>query len=370
MSEEHKRLLDEIYIKAELTQPIESILSNKAIDGIKLIADRSDDFLGILNVVITSLTEKSINPQQDIRKHQAKMLGGYSGRTLDTKIIAPWLKSKKLPSMKESGWLTRSLEQDAPYDLDYKGAIRDSEVKQAFLHLLDYIQKNPTHSAECLEYLLRILITARETKNKFKINPIKTISNTSIEKIILLLKSHFKQTTQRGKARLPVLAMYSIYEIIMQEMSRYQGKVIKALNSHTSSDFRSGDIGDIQINNENGYPYEGLEIKYGKIIDSILVKDIFEKIQAHPVERYYILSTEEIDDELELEKVNEVIANVHDIHGCQIIVNGLISSIQYYLRLIHDPDLFLEKYTFNVLNDPAIKHEHKEIWKQLIEKIV
>lgn len=43
---------------------------------------------------------------------------GYSGRSFDTKYITPFMKFKfpKI-AMRESGWLTRSLEQLEPYDL-------------------------------------------------------------------------------------------------------------------------------------------------------------------------------------------------------------------------------------------------------------
>ncbi len=51
------------------------------------------------------------------------MAGGFSGRTVDTQFITPVLKKIDLPSMAESGWLTRSLEQPYPYTLDYKGKI-------------------------------------------------------------------------------------------------------------------------------------------------------------------------------------------------------------------------------------------------------
>ena len=54
---------------------------------------------------------KALNPAQDIRNHQASIEGGYSGRTFDSKYITPFMKLHKFPSMAESGWLTRALEQ-------------------------------------------------------------------------------------------------------------------------------------------------------------------------------------------------------------------------------------------------------------------
>lgn len=372
MSEIHHNLLEKIY--QEVLQELEKtnfsanpnrVLPKDIILWIDTIAENSENFLGVLNVTITSLTEKSVNPTQDIRKHQAKMEGGYSGRTLDTRTIAPWLKSKKLKSMVESGWLTRSLEQDSPYTLDYKGAIRNKEVKVAFLQLLDSVQSEKVEAVECLKYLIQLLIIQRE-QNKVEINPLSKKSKYSISEIVDLLTKHFAQTNQVGTARLPVLAIYSVYQIITKEVERYKGKSLQSLGSHTSADLRSGDIGDIQINNEEGKPFEGVEVKYGKIIDHVLVEDAFEKIKPHPVNRYYLLSTEVTTGE-ELEKIKLTIEKINTQHGCQVIVNGLIPTIKYYLRLISDTDEFMTNYTENVINDPAIKMDHKKAWKSLVD---
>lgn len=373
MPQLHHDLLEEIYsqvitqleAKGFVATPTKK-LNPEVINWINKIAEKSESFLGVLNVVITSLTEKSVNPSQDIRRHQAKMEGGYSGRTLDTRTVAPWLKSKKLKSMVESGWLTRSLEQDSPYTLEYRGAIRNKEVKNAFLHLLDSVENKKAKPRDCLSYLLQLLIIQRE-QNKVEINPLSKKSKYSIQEIINLLTSHFEKTHQVGTARLAVLAIYSVYQIIIEEVARYKDKTLQPLGSHTSADLRSGDIGDIQINDKNQKAFEGVEVKYGKMIDSILVEDAFEKIKPHSVNRYYLLSTEITTGE-EMEKIQNTITEIQEKHGCQVIVNGLIHSIKYYLRLINDTDQFIKNYTENVINDPAIKIEHKRAWKELVEK--
>ncbi len=78
---------------------------------------------GVYTVLITLLTHKLLYKSQDIRKHQKNMADGFSGRSIDTKFITPTLKELGLPSMAESGWLTRSLEQPYPYTFDYEGKI-------------------------------------------------------------------------------------------------------------------------------------------------------------------------------------------------------------------------------------------------------
>ena len=51
--------------------------------------------------------------------------------TIDKNYITPWLRDHSFPAMAESGWLTRSLEQPVPYDLNYTGKIMN--VKNEFL---------------------------------------------------------------------------------------------------------------------------------------------------------------------------------------------------------------------------------------------
>lgn len=199
-----------------------------------------------------------------------------------------------------------------------------------------------------------------------EINPLAKKSKYSIAEIIDLLTKHFAQTNQVGTARLPVLAIYSVYQVIIKEIGRYENKILQPLGSHTSADLRSGDIGDIQINDKNGKPFEGVEVKYGKLIDHVLVEDAFEKIKQYPVDRYYLLSTE-ITTGDELAKIQTIIDQISTQHGCQVIVNGLVPTIKYYLRLINDTDDFIQNYTENVINDPAIKIDHKRAWKNLVE---
>jgi DNA (cytosine-5)-methyltransferase 1 len=374
MSEKHQLELEKIYEQAiELLKENNNIaipspdLPKKIVEHIDLITDNVEYVLGINNVLITSLTEKIVNPNQDIRLHQAKMDGGYSGRTLDTKYIAPFLKSKGLRSMVESGWLTRSLEQGYPYNLDYRGAIKNKGVKKAFLEIIDFIQTKDGNPRHCLLYYLQNLILFRE-REKIEIEPLADSSKLSISDICHLLEDHFEQSNSYGKSKLPVIAIYSIYECLIKELKRFENKTLVPLGHHTSADLRSKAIGDVQVNDENEQPFEGVEIKYKKQITHQLVNDAYQKLKIHPVNRYYILSTEDITDE-EMPEIQYEVNRIAEEHGCQMIPNGLMNSIKYYLRLIENPDEFIEKYTSNIVVDTELKIEHKEVWKHLLAEI-
>ena len=118
---------------------IKSNLNDDISKNLQEILDRSESAKAVLTVIITSLVYKIQNPEQDIRNHQTSIENGYSGRTFDSRFITPSLKSVKFPAMAESGWLTRSLEQKAPYDSHYSGAIRPASLKAAFLETIDFM---------------------------------------------------------------------------------------------------------------------------------------------------------------------------------------------------------------------------------------
>lgn len=105
--------LENIYQRSLEIKDITTIgLNEQQLQYVTNIVEKEEVFKGVYTVLVTSLVYKSLNSHQDVRLHQAKMRNGYSGRTFDTKYITPFLKSKRFSgSMKESGWLTRSLEQ-------------------------------------------------------------------------------------------------------------------------------------------------------------------------------------------------------------------------------------------------------------------
>lgn len=202
--------------------------------------------------MITSPVYKCLYSEQDVRYHQKNIENGYSGRSFDTQYITPFLKRKEfLGAMKESGWLTRSLEQNLPYDLNYPGKIRNKIVKRNFLEILDSVEKEPELAEKYLLAIFTISIKEKEKKSIELINPIERESNFTINNIIELLSKHFYYKYDvRGASILPVMALYNIYECIYKEHSRFSDKTLDNLESHTSSDRSSGAAGDIVVRNK------------------------------------------------------------------------------------------------------------------------
>jgi len=204
---------------------IQKLNSNEAEKDILEILKHSESSKGVLTVVLTSLVYKIFHPEQDIRYHQANMNKGYSGRSFDTANITPFLKQHKFPAMAESGWLTRSLEQNIPYDRKYPGKISPAVLKDAFLAMIDYIQK-AKENENLLYYIMQYLIIQRNANTILLARP----TNLSIKDVIQRLNAHFSSNySSGGAARLPVLAIQAVYICLINELERYKEKKLLPL---------------------------------------------------------------------------------------------------------------------------------------------
>ena len=334
---------------------------------VKIVVDKEETFKGVFTVLLTSLVYKCLHPEQDIRRHQANMKNGYSGISFDTKYITPFMKRKRfLGAMKESGWLTRSLEQNIPYELDYPGKIQNKKVKEAFLNILNDVEKNGTDPEKYLLAIMSYSIKCKKEKTVILVNPIKRENLLTINEIVNSLYNHFYfPYKSRGASILPVVALYSIYQCMTAELQRFDGKILDKLASHNSCDKSSGETGDIVVRNIiDSSIYEVVEVKFDIPIDAIMIEDVYKKISDKPVQRYYLLSTVSSSKDEKI-KIDEMIFKIRKEHGCQIIVNGIFPTLKYYLRLLDNTDVFVEKYVENLSSNTEINFEHKIAWNKV-----
>ncbi|MBQ8064658.1 MAG: hypothetical protein IJ200_03255 [Prevotella sp.] len=367
MSKSHKEILERIYAKAleeSSRQDYSTELGAEIVKKVDLLVSRSEASKGMMTVLITLFTHKIFSPEQDIRYHQAGLENGFAGRVIDKAEITPFMKSHSFPAMAESGWLTRSLEQPHPYTLDFPGRITPEVVKKTFLEIIDDVQCKGISAEETLKYIFKLLIRQREKKYIELAKP----HTLTISAIIKLLERHFTHKyTISGASRLPVLAVYAAYQCMMKQVMRYSDKTLCPLESHNSADKQSGRIGDIDVNDANGRAFEGVEIKHEIQITSGLVSDAYEKFKGQPTDRYYLLTTANMDS-AEWELIESETQRISNIHGCQIIVNGVYSTLKYYLRLLKDPAEFIDKYVELLKCDETIKFQHKTVWNELVNR--
>lgn len=356
--------LEKMYNESLLIKSLDEIdLTDTQKNYIKSIVEKEETLKGVYTVLVTSLAYKCLHMEQDVRRHQANMENGYSGRSFDTKYITPFLKQKHfLGAMKELGWLTRSLEQNIPYNLNFPGKINNQVVKEAFLKILNDIEEEGANPQNYLIGIFYLSIKEKELKSVRVINPVERESSLSIDEIIDLLKKHFYYNYKsRGASILPVVALYSVYECITKELKRFDNKYLQQISSHYSCDRSSGNTGDIVVINNDESLYEVVEVKFDIAPDSIMVDDAYKKFCNTTIQRYYILSTLAPKDH-ELETIHDLVEKIKMEHGCQVIINGVFPTLKYYLRLLDNTDLFMERYIYNIQNHPEINAEHKIAW--------
>ena len=313
-----------------------------------------------LAVLITLLVKKIASPEQDIRMHQSGMPGGFSGRGLDFRVVTPFLREYDFPHMKESGWLTRSFEQSAPYDFDYPGGITPERLKNAFLWIIHGVQVDGASAEQVLRGLLWGLIEFRERNSRIALaRPVNLSINETVDKI----RRHYRMPIQ-GAARLPVLAVYAVLSVVTREMERYADHSLLPLEHHTAADTRTDLIGDAHIVNSDGVLFEGYEVKHNIRITSDLIRASFEKFRTTPIDRFYILTTY---DHADYSEFAPDIRRVADVHGCQLIVNGVDRTLMYYLRLVKRPAEFVHEYATNLENDQSIGFQLKTAWNEIVE---
>ncbi len=318
--------------------------------------------------IVTCLAIKAAMPQVDVRYHQIQIQkdtdrpAGMNFRGISEDAVYPWLDRERFEGAK-SGWQTRTLERPKPYTMNYNENI--AHVKVPFLTVFDELEEHNQSAEEALTYLIYKQMVRREEVQIALALP----RTQDISVISDMLERHFFKSYKgaKGASRLPVLALHALYSVMVKELKRYEGKSVCQLNEHSAADSQTGSIGDIEIkDNSTGEIFEAVEVKHGLAITDAIALSVQQKIMDKSIARYYILTTHKI-----CEPGNEVkiiIANIKSIYGCQVIVNGVMSSIRYYLRLMIDPSAFFPAYIALLKTDKAIAHEHRVGWNEVVSK--
>ncbi|MFP3189613.1 MAG: hypothetical protein RXR07_11455 [Sulfolobaceae archaeon] len=385
-----QKILDDVYNSNDNNFSLLTEEDKKLID---IIVENIDSLKAVATALITSLVKKVLDPSQDVRYHKINFGNpefdkkGYSARSFDTENITPWMKVHfKRWAMKESAWLTRSIEQPHPFTLDFPGHIKDMNVKNAFLRILDKLENYDKDKQKDLAYeYLKYMIS--RMKEKYNQQMTKVSYNIiggkkrqlTIQRIIDALDKYFKSKFEQkeGEAYIPVIAIYSLLQTVMPYIERYKDKKLGELKPHTASDKTSFSLGDIEIFNQDNTRFEVFEIKHKIKITKNMINDIKLKIQnsrERNLERYYILTTADPDiDPSDYEEIKKICSDFLKENGIEIIPNSVIITIKYFLRLTKNPENFIENFTYNLIRsfkeDKTLKEDHLLKWKEILKEL-
>ncbi len=114
---------------------------------------------------------------------------------------------------------------------------------------------------------------------------------------------------------------------------------------------------------ERNTVFEAVEIKHGQVITVSMIRNAYEKFRSQQIDRYYMLTTVEGES---VEQITTEVIRIKREHGCQVIVNGVLDTLKYYLRLVRTPAIFVANYVTLVEKDPTIRYEHKIAWDDIV----
>jgi DNA (cytosine-5)-methyltransferase 1 len=365
---EPREMLERLYAEAEKIHKSGDISSVANILGEELY--EMTKRLGTLRhaargVALALATYKCIAPEQDIRRHKADQEGGFSARSFDAAEVVPFLKQNSLPYNVETHWLSQTFSFAGPYE---RGIILKTVPKDAGPLLVEVINrvneaKSPEVVANAVATVLLLCLVEERNKGKVSLEKPKELP---IDQVIELLSAHILRYYAKNAPRLPQIAVYAVYRCIVGSMKRYEGLELRPLERLKTANRKSGTIGDIDVN-RGLQPVEAVEVRLGVPVTREDVAEVIQKIKAASVERYLILSTAGIA-EGELEEIKHLQATFKRANGCEIIVNGVLETIRYYLRLIRSTTDFLFEYTTLLESDPDVDYEHRLAWNEICAK--
>jgi DNA (cytosine-5)-methyltransferase 1 len=333
-------------------------LSKRFQAALEEIHNASSSASTALTNVVTSLAIKAAFPELDVRYHQVQIGAPFSFRPISEKVVYPWLARNHFEGAK-SGWQTRTFERPKPFTMDFEENIEG--VKEAFLTIYDEVQQHEANAAEGLAYLLLRQMELREHKKVVLAEP--TIDDINV--IVKLLEKHFTYSySSKGASRLPVLAMHAIYSVMIKQLMRFEGMTLLPLKSHSAADEQTGSVGDIEVSQPDGNIFEALEIKHNQKIEKEVIEDSVRKILGHQLDRYYILTTHQ--ECRPSEEIKLQLREIKDRMGCQVITNGVLPTIQYYLRMLDSPAAVIPQYVALLREEVAISHQHREVWNDIV----
>lgn len=328
----------------------------------------------LVQVIITTILKKIVSPEQDIRFHMAKLEGGYSARVLDTQVTTPFFKNN-FPKYanKETAFLTKATRAEIVWTFEdgQRLPFRSKTLVEPFLRLVDSIQHNTIDLDNWLVYIFAKLITLTDKNQSVFDDTIETADFSdvlNINTVIGMLHQHFQA---KLSSRLPVIAIFAAYKQLFKNVKRYDKKILRPLNVHTSSDKHG--YGDIEIWNNDNTPFEMIEVKHNIAIDRNLIFDVVKKSENITIKRYYILTTYSgsfLNAEEE-EFINKFMLKVKKQRDIEVIANGILNTLKYYLRFIEDYHEFLKTYTEELVNDAQnsteVKAFHLQIWQDILK---
>ena len=145
-----------------------------------------------------------------------------------------------------------------------------------------------------------------------------------------------------------VLLIYSFYSLLM-DSDRYKTKFLLPLRDPEGLGHCYEGVGDFALSDEDGRLYECVQVMPYNALSSASVMEAFAKVQPYTPRRFCLLVTPTlIGPKLSREDTQAIQQHSKDIyraHGCEVITDSLMRTLEYGVRLLAEPSNLLAAYS-------------------------
>jgi len=294
------------FVEAELLNGIEQTIEQPIKEYFDVILDSRTQ--AYREVLIGCVLVKLQNKEIDIHKpYMNQGPDAYNGRTLDEKVINPFLHSKQIPCSR--GPFLSTFRRSVGFVKSTRDGLRDKEAFDALLSLIDYIASEGERN-KLISFLRYLLFRFIELRNRANI-PISHVSRMSLEQYDNLI-SALLETPSGG--RFPVYLVEATFNAIKTVYGLSWEVEVLGINV---ADRASGAGGDITIK-ENNTIILAAEITERAVEKSRIVATFNTKIAPHKIEDYLFFIKKGNIDEDSLRQTRQYFSQGHELNFLEI----------------------------------------------------
>lgn len=350
-----RELLAQIFAEAEaahsanVQDAIDASLSEAA-DAI-FASDTQSYREVLLGCGLARLIDRSIDIRRPYRNQGER---AFSGRSLDERVINPFLRERRIPSSK--GPYLAVFRRSIELVPETAVGLKDKAGYEAMMRYLDALERADDETARALvRYLLRRFLALREKSTI----PLARISRLSLDQHDKLIK--FLMQTPSG-GLIPVLLVVAMLRTIRECFALSWQIEFQGINV---ADQASGAGGDVTVK-ENGRTILAIEITERVIDKSRVVSTFDTKIIESGIEDYLFIYSQSPPSEDALATAAAYFAQGHEINFLPVrewIVNNL-STIGARCRSI------FTRETIALLETPETPAKIKVAWNDAVRHAV
>lgn len=305
----------------------------------------------LVGCVLARLLDKAIDVHRPYLTHGED---AYSGRSLDEKVVNPFLKDHNIPSSK--GPFLSTFRRSVGFVESTREGLRDKEGFDSLLALIDYLaeEREDDRLARFLRYLL---YRFWQLRNEAEI-PVSRLQRISLEQYDSLLTG-LLDTPSGG--RFPVLLVEATFRTLNDHFNL--GWEIQSQGINVA-DGPSGLGGDITVL-EGDSPLLVAEITERRVDRNRVVTTFQTKISKHSIEDYLFFIKDAAVEDNAIEQAKRYFSQGHEVNF--IVIRDWIRMVLATIGK-KGRDSFCRKLT-DTLDRPEVPSGLKEAWNNQIAHI-